>query len=109
MGDIKHSLFFSSNEIKLSYRFFSKFLIPRNSVENIFKPNILQTLLSGRKKREAETVLSSPHLLGKEQLIVHLALLALLYNLIACKLQNFTWMKHIQKPSLFFKITPGLV
>eukprot|EP00090_Calanus_glacialis_P012634 TRINITY_DN21236_c0_g1_i1.p1 TRINITY_DN21236_c0_g1~~TRINITY_DN21236_c0_g1_i1.p1 ORF type:complete len:129 (+),score=31.75 TRINITY_DN21236_c0_g1_i1:24-410(+) len=32
--------------------FWSKFLIPRNSVGNIFQPNILQTLLSGRKRRE---------------------------------------------------------
>ena len=31
-------------------RFFSKFLIQRNSVENIFKPNVLQQLL-GRRKR----------------------------------------------------------
>ena len=28
-------------------------MIERNSVENIMKPNILQTLLSGRKRREA--------------------------------------------------------
>jgi len=38
--------------------FFSKFLIERNSVENIFKPNILQTLL-GRKKREIEVIQGS--------------------------------------------------
>ena len=35
-------------------RFWSKFLIERNSVGNIFKPNILQTLLGGRKKRHVE-------------------------------------------------------
>eukprot|EP00090_Calanus_glacialis_P007214 TRINITY_DN15669_c0_g1_i1.p1 TRINITY_DN15669_c0_g1~~TRINITY_DN15669_c0_g1_i1.p1 ORF type:complete len:168 (-),score=30.44 TRINITY_DN15669_c0_g1_i1:73-516(-) len=33
--------------------FWSKYLIQRNSAENIMKPNILQTLLSGRKKRDA--------------------------------------------------------
>ena len=35
----------------LLLRFFSKFLIQRNTVENIFKPNILQTLL-GRRRRD---------------------------------------------------------
>ena len=31
-------------------RFFSKFLFPRNTVTNIFKPNLLQTFL-GRRRR----------------------------------------------------------
>merc|ERR1739838_815808 len=30
------------------------FLIQRNSVSNIFQPNILQTLLNGRKKRQVD-------------------------------------------------------
>merc|ERR1719277_525307 len=34
--------------------FWSKYLIQRNSAENIMKPNILQTLLNGRKKRDVE-------------------------------------------------------
>ena len=36
------------------FRFFSKFLIQRNTVENIFKPNILQTLLGRRRRDIAE-------------------------------------------------------
>ena len=35
-------------------RFFSKFLFPRNTVTNIFKPNLIQTFL-GRRKRDVDT------------------------------------------------------
>ena len=34
----------------VAFSFFSRFLIPRNSVTNIFKPNLLQAFL-GRRKR----------------------------------------------------------
>jgi hypothetical protein len=34
-----------------NHRFWSKFLVERNTVENIFKPNLLQSLL-GRRRRE---------------------------------------------------------
>ena len=39
--------------MEIFIRFWSKYLIQRNTAENILKPNILQTLLSGRKRREA--------------------------------------------------------
>ena len=51
MGNIKQIFDTKNYKFIDCCSFFSKFLIQRNTVENIFKPNILQTLL-GRKKRD---------------------------------------------------------